>query len=93
MIAAKTDGNQAEIVEGLRAIGCSVKPAHMVGKGFPDLVVGFRGLSFLIEIKDPSKPPSKRKLTPDQVKFHAEWRGQICVVETVEEAIHIVTRT
>lgn len=93
MIAAKTDGNQAEIVEGLRAIGCSVRPTHTAGKGFTDLVVGFRGLNFLIEIKDPKQIPSKRKLTPDQVKFHSEWRGQICVVETVEEAIHIVTRT
>jgi hypothetical protein len=90
--AAKVDANQAEIIAALRKIGASVQPLHAVGAGCPDLAVGWRGMTSLLEIKDGSKPPSARKLTPDQVKWHAEWRGHVAVVETVEQAIEAVTR-
>ena len=90
--AAKTDANQAEIVAALRAIGATVQPLHSVGGGCPDLAVGWRGMTSLLEIKDGAKPPSARKLTPDQVKWHAEWAGHVAVVETVEQAIEAVTR-
>lgn len=89
--AAKVDANQAEIVAALRKIGASVQPLHAVGAGCPDLLVGWRGMTSLLEVKDGSKPPSARKLTEDQVKWHAEWRGQVTVVSTVEEAIQAVT--
>lgn len=88
--AAKVDANQAEIVEALRRIGCSVQPLHSVGSGCPDLLVGVNGLNILMEIKDSAKPPSARKLTPDQLIWHDEWRGQVQVVETVEKAVAIV---
>ena len=90
--AAKVDANQAEIVEALRKIGASVQPLHAVGQGCPDLLVGWRGIVSLLEVKDGSKPPSARKLTEDQVKWHAEWRGQVAVVENVEQAIEAITR-
>jgi hypothetical protein len=41
-----------------------------------------------MEVKDPSQPPSKRKLTPDQKIFHGEWDGELYVVETAEQAIN-----
>lgn len=90
--AAKVDANQAEIVAALRQIGASVQPLHAVGQGCPDLLVGWRGMVSLLEIKDGSKPPSARKLTPDQEKWHAAWRGQVAVVENVEQAIEAITR-
>lgn len=89
--AAKVDANQAEIVSALRKIGASVQPLHAVGAGCPDLLVGWRGMTSLLEVKDGSKPPSARKLTEDQVKWHAEWRGQVAVVETIEQAIEAIT--
>jgi hypothetical protein len=47
----------------------------------------------LIEVKDGAKPASARKLTPDQVAFHAEWASApIFVVETVEQAIAVVQK-
>lgn len=89
--AAKVDDNQAEIVAALRKIGASVTVTSAVGNGFPDLAVGWRGMTTLLELKDGSKPPSARKLTPEQEKWHANWRGQVAVVETVEQAIEAVT--
>jgi hypothetical protein len=89
--AAKVDANQHEIVAALRKIGASVQPLHSVGQGCPDLLVGWRGMNTVLEIKDGKKPPSARKLTDDQVIWHEEWRGQVAVVETVEQAILAVT--
>jgi hypothetical protein len=66
-------------------------PTHAVGQGFPDLVVSFRGRNILIEIKDGSKPPSARRLTPDQKEFHESWDGELYVVESAEQAIKVLT--
>lgn len=88
--AARTDRNQPEIVAALRKRGCTVLCLHAVGKGCPDLLVGHNGLNFLLEIKDGSKPPSARKLTPDEAVFFEEWRGQAVVVASVEEAIALL---
>ena len=85
--AAKIDANQPEIVGALREVGASVAITSAVGDGFPDLVVGFRGFNFLMEIKDGTKPPSARKLTDDQIEFHADWLGSLCVVKTINEAL------
>lgn len=77
----KIDGNQTEVVTALRAIGCTVHSLAACGHGMPDLLVGYRGRTTLLEVKDGSLPPSKRALTPDQAAWHAEWRGdQVRVV-------------
>jgi hypothetical protein len=49
-------------------------------------VVGIGGKSFLIEIKDGAKSPSRRRLTPDQEAFRASWQGHYEVIESVEQA-------
>lgn len=92
MKAAAVDANQKDIVAALRKAGAKVYVASSFGKGFPDLIVGYQGRFVLLEIKDGSKPPSARKLTKDQQKFHAEWTGlPLYVVSSVEEAIEAVT--
>lgn len=92
MAGKRTDRNQSEIVEALRSIGATVAITSALGKGFPDIVVGYRGSNYLIEIKDWQQVPSKRRLTFDESEFHAVWRGQIAVVETVREAISLVSQ-
>lgn len=90
-LKARVDDNQDQIVAALRKIGCSVVSLAAVGKGCPDLLVGLAAKNFLLEVKDGSKSPSRRQLTEDQKTFHRAWNGQVRVVETVEEAIKLVT--
>ncbi len=87
MRAAKSDANQPEIVEALRKAGATVTSLHRVGMGCPDLMVGYRGVNHLIEVKDGSKPPSARKLTPPQVIWHDRWAGSAVVVTSIEGAL------
>ena len=62
----RVDENHTAIVDLLRGFGCSVVSTAGVGDGFPDVVVGFQGVTHLIEIKDGEKSPSRRKLTDDE---------------------------
>lgn len=68
--SCKVDDNQRLVVSALRAIGCLVYPMHEVGGGFPDLLVGWRGRWIPVEVKDGAKPPSHRKLTDLQGRWH-----------------------
>ena len=68
-------------------MGASVLSLAAVGKGCPDLLVYRAGRLFMLEVKDGDKPPSARKLTPDQVIFHRIW--PVYVVKNVEEAIEV----
>jgi hypothetical protein len=87
----RTDSNHAEIIKALRKIpNLSVFSTHEVGKGFPDIVIGYKGINYLIEIKDGNKPPSARKLTPDEVKFHQDWKGQITIIKNIDELLEII---
>lgn len=84
--ANRRDANEGEIVRALEKIGASV-----LRLDFCDLLVGFRGVNKLLEVKDGRKAPSKRPLTPQQIKLRAGWRGQWRVVTSIEEAIEAVT--
>jgi Holliday junction resolvase len=85
--AARTDSNHEEIVKALRAVGATVQSLAGVGHGVPDLLVGYEGKTILMEIKDGAKSPSKRELTPDQVKWIDNWTGgSVFIVDTVQAA-------
>lgn len=91
MRAAKIDANQNAIVDALRKAGATVQSLASVGKGVPDLLVGIRGRTALLECKDGSKPPSARKLTPDQLTWHAAWQGgTLAVVDSPEAALRVL---
>lgn len=89
--AAKIDANQRQIIDALRKCGATVQPLHTVGAGVPDLLVGYRGRTALVEVKDGSLPPSKRRLTPDQQTWHGQWQGgTLAVVCDVEGALRVL---
>lgn len=90
-LAARVDDNHGEIVEALRDIGCSVLSLAQLGKGCPDLLVARHNCgNLLLEVKDGRKPPSARRLTNDELKFHGSWQGPLAVVDSVESAIRAV---
>ena len=93
--AARTDRNHAAIRDALREAGASVWDTSGVGGGFPDLVVGHvsptRGReNLLVEVKDGKRKPSERRLTQQQYEFAEAWRGQWCLVESVDEALEVL---
>jgi hypothetical protein len=92
---SKTDANQARIVEALRASGCFVQSLAGVGKGCPDLAVATDGRWFVLEVKDGSKPPSQRKLTEDEIKWHrkASEYGPVWIVYDEIGALWVVGKT
>ena len=83
---ARTDANQAEVVESLRAAGVSVLCLHQIGRGCPDLLLGTHRGNLLLELKDGSKPPSACRLTPDEARFFETWRGPRAVVTSTAQA-------
>ena len=79
--AARIDANHGEIVEALLSVaGVTVHSLAGVGCGCPDLLVGAEGKTFLVEIKDGEKTPSRRTLTHDQQKWIRKWTGSDVVI-------------
>lgn len=89
-MSKRIDANHNVIVDGLRRVGATVKSTAAVGDGFVDLVVGFRKANYLLEVKDGSKSPSRRKLTDAEKAFHAGWQGQIAVIESLDDALRTI---
>jgi len=87
--AAQRDANEPGIIDKARKLGASVQPLN--DADIPDLLIGFRGRNFLVELKDGDKVPSKRKLRPGQKRWHERWRGQVAKCETWEEVLAVLT--
>ena len=66
---ARVDANQKEIVQELRKRGISVLHTHQLGKGAPDIIVGYMNSNYLIELKDGNKSKSQQRLTKDALDF------------------------
>jgi len=86
VVYKRVDSTQVQIVKELRRLGMEVEHLHMVGKGCPDILVGFKGKNVLLEIKK----DEKSKLTPDQVLWHRSWKGQVAVVTNVIDAVKVI---
>lgn len=83
-----SDKNQEAIVKALRKLGASVVILSQVAGGCPDLLIGYRAQTFLIEVKNGSK------LTTQQQIFHDTWSGgKLHVASTIEEVLRICLTT
>ena len=90
--ANRIDANQNKIVDALRKAGAVVRIISQ-GDGIPDLLVGYKGFTILMEVKDGDKVPSARKLTEAEQKFFDDWRGgMLVVVNSVDEALETLRR-
>ena len=81
--AARVDANQTQIVSALRAAG-----AYVWIIGLPvDLLVGYRGHTFLVEIKS----GSKKRLTGLQADFFENWSGStLSRIDSPEAALRMI---
>lgn len=93
--ARQRDVNENEIVAALRAAGAAV--AKLDGTGVPDLVVSFRDVLTLIEVKNPNAKGGGKyntggsELTSAQVVWWAKWKGKpVVVVHDVAEALEAI---
>lgn len=84
--ARRKDANHNAIADHLRGIGWSVLDTSALGGGFPDCVVGRPGFACLVEIKDGSKSPSARQLTPAENHVRAVWTGPYVIAVSPEDA-------
>ena len=81
--AKRVDANQDQIVSALRAAG-----AYVWIIGLPvDLLVGYKGHTFLVEVKD----GSKKRLTALQEDFFQSWTGStLARIDSPEAALRMI---
>jgi hypothetical protein len=81
--AARVDANQDQIVVALRAAG-----AYVWIIGLPvDLLVGYKGHTFLVEIKT----DAKKRLTTLQRDFFESWcGGTLARVDSPDAALRMI---
>lgn len=80
----RRDENEDEIVRALKRVGASVE--LISAPGVPDLLVGFRDGTFLIEVKG-----EKGRLTDAQKRFRERWRGgPVITARTWQEALRAI---
>ena len=84
--AARKDANHQSVSDYLSALGWSVLDLSRAGFGVPDLAVSKPGFCCLVEVKDGTKPPSERKLTPEQQEIRARWQGPYVIALSGEDA-------
>ena len=83
----RVDENQNQIIHTFIALGASVLNLSRVGQGCPDLLIGYKGISCLVEIKR----DSKAAFTDPQVKFMQTWRGgAVSRIDSVDAAIRLI---
>jgi len=82
----KLDENHRAIVATLQYNGALVGDLSNAGGGIPDLVVGYRGVLFLVEVKT-----LKGALSPKQKEFFAQWSEYpTLIIRTVDEAMDVM---
>lgn len=80
----------APIVAELRALGVSVTDLAAVGNDVPDLVVGWRGVTRLVELKSDRKIHKQAGdgRSPGQIRFADAWAGSpVVLAQTTEQVL------
>lgn len=96
---AKIDKNQPEIVKALKSYGAQVLLTHQIKNAF-DILVGFRGELFIMEIKNPEYLPKvydrerlEKQLSEGEHKCMEMFKKvgvPYYIVATKEEAFDII---
>ena len=80
------DANQGEIVKGLAGIpGLAIIDLTEVGSDCPDLIVGYGGFNYFVEIKTETG-----KLKFGQKRHFKDWPGQTAVARSLDDVLRII---
>ena len=84
----RVDQNHKEIVTALRRHpGVTLFSTAALGKGIPDICIGYRSFNILCEIKGP-----KGRLNPVQTEWHLRWTGApVVILRTVDDVAVLIT--
>jgi hypothetical protein len=87
MYAKKTDKNQQIIIDAFRGLGATVHDLSKVGNGIPDLLVGYKNHTCLVEVKS----SEKANYTQHQKDFLANWKGGMVLrIDSIDGAIRLI---
>ena len=75
--AARVDTNHSTVVLELRQIGAVVLDIHTI-PGILDLLIAYRGVLTLLEVKDGGKSPSRRRPTDEEKQTMRAVLGAGC---------------
>jgi hypothetical protein len=85
--AARVDANQEAVVSALEAAGASVE---VIGRPV-DLLVGFRSVTLLMEVKNPNSGYGKRGANKNQRSFMETWvGGPVSLVDGPDAALRAI---
>ena len=88
---AHLDANHQAIADALVERGARVVSLAGNGKGIPDLLVGWRGVNVLMEVKRPNyrvtRGKNEKQTRQDQEAWALKWTGQYTIVTSADEAI------
>ena len=83
----RVDENQKSLIHTFICLGASVLNLSTVGRGCPDLLIGYKGKTVLVEIKS----SAKATFTEPQIKFMQGWRGgAVSRIDSVDAAIRLI---
>jgi hypothetical protein len=81
----KRDANESAIVDALKEAGATVERLDIV-----DLLVGFRGGNWLMEVKTVKGLKRKSRTADRQQRWRAGWQGNVYVVSEPAEALGLI---
>jgi hypothetical protein len=89
--ASRVDNNHKEIVDALKKAGASIIDTAKLGGGLPDLIVGFAGQTFLVEVKNLKTQYGRSGLNENQRKWLKDWTGgPFAMVTDIESALRAI---
>lgn len=86
----RKDANHKEIVDALLAVGCSVIDMSKLGGGVPDIAACWRGVWYVMEIKNPKTGYGRKGMNSRQKEWAAAHPAPVHVVKSVDEALQAI---
>ena len=80
------DSNQNDIIHALNQIpALDVIDLREVGDDCPDVLIGYAGVNYLVEIKTPTG-----RMKPGQIRHFEEWPGQTAIARSLDDVLKII---